>query len=268
MYIIFHKIIINFWHQSIIILNLKFLNIYFKLIIKISKNCCIYWHLTNQKETIKIYLVHETSILCLYKELYMINDARQKRESAKEYAYRVLREKIISLELKPGTPLNDMEFAQMIGVSRTPVREAIIKLNEGAEIIDIFPQRGMRISLIDTDMVQEAQFLRLTLEKAIVELACDMASETDFRWFDENIALQKLYLKNNDLSKLLTQDNELHKKLFTICRKKMVYHVSQGLSIHYDRVRNLEAGTAIHDAETIKDHQNIIQAIKDKDKKD
>ena len=88
-----------------------------------------------------------------------------------------------------------MEISQMIGISRTPVREAIIKLKEESDIIEIFPQRGMRIALIDTDIVQEVRFLRMTLEKAMVELACDMAQEADFVWLEENLTLQEFYLK-------------------------------------------------------------------------
>ena len=58
----------------------------------------------------------------------MTIEARQAGETAKEYAYRIIKENIITLELEPGSTLNDMEISQMIGISRTPVREAIIKL--------------------------------------------------------------------------------------------------------------------------------------------
>ncbi len=192
-------------------------------------------------------------------------EARQAGETAKEYAYRVLKENITTLELEPGSTLNDMEISQMIGISRTPVREAIIKLKEESDIIEIFPQRGMRIALIDTDIVQEVRFLRMTLEKAMVELACDMAREEDFVWLEENLTLQEFYLKNNMIQKLLELDNALHRKMFSICRKDLIYRMSQGLSIHYDRVRNMEA-TTIHGHKTVEDHRNLVKAIRDKDK--
>lgn len=196
----------------------------------------------------------------------MKNDARQTGETAKEYAYRILKENIITMELEPGSILNDMDISQMIGISRTPVREAIIKLKEESDIIEIFPQRGMRIALIDTDAVQEARFLRMTLEKAMVELACDMVQEDDFIWLEENLTLQEFNQKNNVLEKLLELDNELHKKLFVICRKEQIYRVSRGLSIHYDRVRNMEAGTAVHGEKTIEDHRNLVQALRERNK--
>ena len=110
-------------------------------------------------------------------------------ETARQYAYRTLRENIISLDLEPGAPFNDVEMSQMIGISRTPVREAVIQLSEESRIIEIFPQRGMRIALIDVDLVEEARFLRLVLEKAAVELVCGQADEEDLQWLDENIRL-------------------------------------------------------------------------------
>ena len=85
----------------------------------------------------------------------------------------------------------------MIGISRTPVREAVIQLSEESRIIEIFPQRGMRIALIDVDLVEEARFLRLVLEKAAVELVCGQADEEDLQWLDENIRLQEFYLEGS-----------------------------------------------------------------------
>ena len=91
----------------------------------------------------------------------------------------------------------------MIGISRTPVREAVIQLSEESRIIEIFPQRGMRIALIDVELVEEARFLRLVLEKAAVELVCGQADEEDLRWLDENIRLQEFYLEGGSSLSLI-----------------------------------------------------------------
>ena len=144
-------------------------------------------------------------------------------ETARQYAYRTLRGNIISLDLEPGAPFNDVEMSQMIGISRTPVREAVIQLSEESRIIEIFPQRGMRIALIDVELVEEARFLRLVLEKAAVELVCGQADEEDLRWLDENIRLQEFYLEGGSSQKLLELDNKMHRKLFSICRKELTY---------------------------------------------
>ena len=91
-------------------------------------------------------------------------EEKKSGETAREFAYRTIRDNIISLDLEPGAPFTDIEVSQQIGISRTPVREAVIQLSEESRIIEIFPQRGMRIALIDVELVEEARFLRLIVE--------------------------------------------------------------------------------------------------------
>lgn len=192
-------------------------------------------------------------------------DARKEYEAAKEYAYRILKDNIIKLELEPGSTLSDMEVSRLIGISRTPVREAIIRLREESDIIEIFPQKGMCIAKIDTDVIQQVRFLRMTLEKAVVELACSVAQEEDFISLDENLKLQEFYVQNKMFEKFFDSDNTLHKLFFTICRKELVYQKSQGLAIHYDRVRNMEMTTLRDSSTLLEDHVMLVRAIRDRD---
>lgn len=193
-------------------------------------------------------------------------EQRRAGETARAYAYRIIRDNIISLELEPGASFNDMEVSGQIGISRTPVREAVIQLSEESRIIEIFPQRGMRIALIDVELVEEARFLRLILEKAAAELVCDLAGEEDLRWLDENVGLQEFYLESGSANKLLELDNEMHKKLFSICRKELTYNMCQRLAIHYDRIRSLSVAT-VKDYKIIQDHKALLEAFRARDKK-
>ena len=193
-------------------------------------------------------------------------EEKKSGETAREFAYRTIRDNIISLDLEPGAPFNDIEVSQQIGISRTPVREAVIQLSEESRIIEIFPQRGMRIALIDVELVEEARFLRLIVEKAAVELVCDMACEDDLKWLDENIRLQEFYRQGGSPEKLLELDNEMHRKLFSICRKELTYSMCQRLSIHYDRIRSLSVNT-VKDHKIIGEHRELLDAIRLKDKK-
>ena len=192
-------------------------------------------------------------------------EEKRSGETAREYAYRTIRDNIISLDLEPGSPFNDMEMSQHIGISRTPVREAVIQLSEESRIIEIFPQRGMRIALIDVELVEEARFLRLVLEKAAAELVCDMAGEEDLAWLEENIMLQEFYMERGSSGKLLDLDNEMHRKLFTICKKELTYNMCQRLAVHYDRIRSLSVAM-VKDYKIIEDHKKLLQALKARDK--
>lgn len=193
-------------------------------------------------------------------------EQRRAGETARAYAYRIIRNNIISLDLEPGAPFNDIEVSGQIGISRTPVREAVIQLSEESRIIEIFPQRGMRIALIDVDLVEEARFLRLILEKAAAELACDLAGDEDLGWLDENVRLQEFYLESGSANKLLELDNEMHKKLFSICRKELTYNMCQRLAIHYDRIRSLSVAT-VKDYKIIQDHKALLEAFRARNKK-
>ena len=84
-------------------------------------------------------------------------------ESAREIAYQTLWGRIVTMELKPGDPLNDRQLAQEMGISRTPVREALIMLNI-AHMVVIKPQSGTYVAPIDLKLMRMEQFARFTLK--------------------------------------------------------------------------------------------------------
>lgn len=89
--------------------------------------------------------------------------------------YQLLRQKVIALELAPGTVLSRAEVADSYGVSQTPVREALLKLATEM-LVDIYPQASTRVSLIDVTLARQAHFLRQSLE---LELVRELAQSRD-----------------------------------------------------------------------------------------
>ena len=87
--------------------------------------------------------------------------------SAREIAYETIRSRIITMDLKPGDELNDRELAQELGISRTPMREALIMLNI-AHMVVIKPQSGTYVAPIDLELMEMEQFARFTLEKELL----------------------------------------------------------------------------------------------------
>ena len=78
-------------------------------------------------------------------------EERHYAETAREYARRMLKENIISMDLKPGAMVSENELAAQLGLSRTPVREALMDMSQYG-VVDVMPQRGSRISLIDYNL--------------------------------------------------------------------------------------------------------------------
>ena len=119
---------------------------------------------------------------------------RLPRETGRDYALRTLKDNIVRLALKPGSLVSENELAAEMGLSRTPVREALIELSK-VKIVEIYPQRGSAIALIDCHMVEEARFMRRVLECAVIELDCMLADEKAIRMLQENVRLQQFYLR-------------------------------------------------------------------------
>jgi DNA-binding GntR family transcriptional regulator len=172
---------------------------------------------------------------------------------------RILKSNIISLELAPGSVISENEMASLLGLSRTPVREALIELGK-VNIVEIMPQRGSRVLLIDYNLVEESRFLRLVLESAIIRQVCELKEPQDFSELQENLKLQEFYLENPSPSKLLELDNQFHKELFRLANKMRCYQwMIDGMEIHFDRVRSMSL-SAVKDIKIVEDHRAILQA--------
>lgn len=194
----------------------------------------------------------------------MILYDRNSNETARDYAFRILKDNIVSLELEPGTAISENELAMELGISRTPVREAIIDLAKNS-IIETYPQRGSYVALIDSKMVEEARFLRRVLDIAVIEAACNVDDPEMIAKLEENVQLQEFYLEKNDADKIFVLDNEFHKHIYTLAKKDLIFEMRSTMMIHFDRVRTLSVET-VKDMKIVNDHRGMLEAIKNKDK--
>lgn len=189
----------------------------------------------------------------------MVLTERYPHESGRDYAKRVIRDKIISLELEPGAVISDRELASWMNLSRTPVREALLDLAK-VKIVEIYPQRGSVVAPIDYNLVEEAQFVRSVLEVAVVQLACERATQEQLEQLKENVALQEFYYQHGSSERLLEMDDEFHRLLFQIAGRMQAYEMMQSITVHFDRVRSL-AVTAVKEHLWMSDHRNICEAV-------
>lgn len=182
-------------------------------------------------------------------------------EPNREYAFRIIHDNIINLEIKPGSLIGEQEIANELGLSRTPVHEAFLELSK-SKIIDILPQKGCKVSMIDSELIREARFLRITVESAVVEEAAKLANDEDCQKLFDIIKLQEFYMSSPD--RFFELDNDFHKQIYAICNKLQCYYMVSLMSIHFDRVRNLSLHS-VKDLKIISDHIAIAEAIKAKD---
>ena len=190
---------------------------------------------------------------------------RLPRETARDYAYRVIKENIIRLELEPGCLISENELAVELGLSRTPVREALLALSR-AKVVEITPQKRSTVAPIDESLVEEARFVRKVLECGVVALCCRLITEADLLRLEENVKLQETYMESGPLESIHDLDNQFHKYLFTIVQKLEAYEMVQNLAVHFDRIRTI-ALNDIKDLEIVDDHRQILEAMRNRDER-
>jgi len=189
---------------------------------------------------------------------------RYKREYNREYVVRVLKHNIINLYLKPGQLVSENEIAEVLGVSRTPVREAFIELSR-ASLVEIYPQKGTCISPIDMNVVEETRFMRCAVEKSIAKLCCDVLTDSDLAYLQENIRQQETCIASKDYRTLLALDDSFHEYMFRACNKKMIYGIVKNAMAQFDRVRILNLAEMNMEV-SVNEHKEIFQALKNRDK--
>ncbi|MBO8162107.1 MAG: GntR family transcriptional regulator [Brevibacillus sp.] len=184
--------------------------------------------------------------------------------SIRDHIYQELKKNIISLKLEPGLSISEKEISAMLNVSRTPVREAFVKLAQ-EELLEIYPQKGTFVSLIDLDHVEEARFIREHLERATVRVACEKISADSLLELETNLVMQQLCVNDKNYTKLFELDEEFHSTLAKGCGKERVWSVIQQTNLHLNRIRMLRLASNYNWDTILSQHREILNAIKERD---
>lgn len=184
------------------------------------------------------------------------------RLSARETAYQILRSRILNLDLKPNDSLSDKELAAQMGMSRTPIREAVIKLSL-ANLVVVRPQSGTFVASIDTRIVEMEQFSRYVLEKEMVLQAIPRMTDRARQMYEENLQVYRLYLASHGpdrKSRLFALDNQFHRIAFQLNQKGGHFDWMQDARHHIERVRVLSFLMNLDDF-IPKDHEELVAAM-------
>lgn len=195
----------------------------------------------------------------------MLISGQQPQESAREYVYRILRRNIIDLVLPPGQNISEQDIAIQLKVSRTPVREAFIRLAQ-ENLLDIIPQKGTHVSLIDIDHVKESEFAREMMERQIVIQACRSFPDEILLELQSCLVLQELCISEKNYQRFFELDGTMHGLIFKGCKKSRIWYMLCLLNAHYDRARMLHIKLkGFGGDEVIEQHRTLVKAIREKD---
>ena len=174
--------------------------------------------------------------------------------------FELLREAIISLELTPGTTLSRAEIAARFGVSQTPVRDALMRLDEEG-LVEVFPQHATVVSPIDLNLAQQAHFLRRSLELEIVRaLALDPRPPLVTK-LKGIVAQQAAAAGAEDFETFSAMDRLFHETMYRAAGMHELWQLVRSRSGHIDRLRRLHLPTPGKAQEILEDHTLILDAI-------
>lgn len=182
------------------------------------------------------------------------------RETAAKQIYRALQADIVSMKLLPGTPLNEKVFIEQFGVSRTPVREGLIRLSEEG-LVDIFPQSGTFVARIPVDLISESVVIRQALEGASVEYAAKAATSEAVEKLDELIALQQFHASRVKLDLFHETDDAFHEAIAEISGYPGIWQHLKSVKIQIDRARRMTVPVLGRIDQVLREHKIIRDAI-------
>jgi DNA-binding GntR family transcriptional regulator len=175
-------------------------------------------------------------------------------------AFTWLRDEILSGRMRPGQALSENEIAQRLGVSRTPVREAIIRL-ESEGLLVVRPQVGTTVAPIDVDAVADVQFMREAIECRTVALAAQRASPADARELRANLKEQARVAARGDRAAFVPLDDSLHQKLVAMAGRPRVWRTVEDAKAQLDRVRFLSLEDPAWLATIHRQHEEIVERV-------
>jgi GntR family transcriptional regulator, rspAB operon transcriptional repressor len=189
---------------------------------------------------------------------------RSRRGPARSRVYLTLRDAIVSADLAPGRQLSENELAQLLGVSRTPIREALQRLRD-ERLVEIVPQLGTFVTRISESGVSDAQFVREALECSAIRGAALRARDQDLTALEAIIRRQEAAREAADYDRFYVLDDELHHALCDLSGHEIAWSLSQRAKGHLNRIRRLSLPEPGYLMEMIAEHRTVVSAVAEHD---
>ncbi len=188
-----------------------------------------------------------------------------RRRSIADQIYEELRRMIVQFELKPGEVLSEKNTAELFRVSRTPIREALMRMSEHG-LVTVAPQFGTFVAAIDPDEVRQAQFMREHLEIAIAVRLCAIRG-LDLSPARNLITQQRAILPTSNFAGFTALDDAMHAWLFRMAGMDRLWLAIHAKKAHLDRIRFLHVPEPGKIEEVANQHTAILDAIEAGDRR-
>lgn len=184
--------------------------------------------------------------------------------SLAQKTYQTLREAIIGLTYRPGEALKKPEICERLGVSRSPVSEAIARLAaEG--LVDVVPQAGTFVARFSMEEIREGAFRREAIELAAVEEIAPRMTEAQLVELRRNLRVQEVLVEDGDFAGFYKMDGEMHALILSLTGHRKLVQVADTAWVHVNRARQLVLPMQGRVEETLAEHRAILDALEARD---
>lgn len=177
-----------------------------------------------------------------------------------DYMRQKIRQQIISMALVPGTPISEKEIALREGVSRTPVREAVLRLAE-EKLVEVVPKSGTFVARIPLSALPEALVIRKALEEVTVRAATALATPADFLELRAILQRQTQEAEAGDVQAFHLADEDFHAHIAQVGRYSGIWDLIQQVKVQVDRYRRLTLPQTGRMRIVIEEHTAVLDAM-------
>lgn len=180
--------------------------------------------------------------------------------------YEVIRERIVNIDLPPGSPLQVLELARQMGVSKTPVTDAINRL-VAERLVDNLPRRGYYVAKLDVDDLLDLLDARMMIELAAVERGIDLVEPTELVEMRRSLDEMETLLDDEgnclDLAKWMALGRTFHALIIATSRNRHLADVYDRLGVHLHIARAAHAGdiSSKRNPVVLVEHRAILEAL-------
>jgi DNA-binding GntR family transcriptional regulator len=181
-------------------------------------------------------------------------------QSMPEQVYRLLRQSIITMRLPPGATIIERQITDQLGISRTPVRDALRQLAEEG-LVSIKPQSGTFVAPIDRLELEEGRLIRRALEIEGVRLAAVHIGEAEIDRLSDLVEMQARAARRKRYADFIAWDDQFHRIISELSGLPRLWRVISGAKAQLDRVRHLSAPLPGQNDRVLVQHRAIVAAL-------
>lgn len=185
-----------------------------------------------------------------------------------DYVFDMLKQEILSLELKPGQAISENEICSRFDVSRTPVREALRRLQEQG-FVNTIPYSGTYVTLLNLDDIRQMIYMRVAVELMVMRDFMEVATPLLYEEIRHQIRCQELLIQEPGFEpeQFYSMDAQMHALWFCAVGRAKVWDFIQAQQLHYTRFRMLDFVTETDFTRIIREHKQLLEFLENKDEK-